>query len=116
MKKIRTQPYHRLLSGPMTVAAIALILLIAVSGCADDATKAENYKARARQFASNGQYRESVLELKNALQINPDDYDAYYHLAEVRRRVKRYAEFKSLCKELVQADVAVCRTVGLERG
>ena len=37
-------------------------------------------------------------------------------LAEVRRRVKRYAQFKSLCKELVQADVAVCRTVGLERG
>ena len=35
-------------------------------------------------------------------------------LAEVRRRIKRYAEFKSLCKELVQADVALCRKMGLE--
>jgi hypothetical protein len=36
-------------------------------------------------------------------------------LAEARRRLKRYAQFKSLCKELVQADVDLCRKTGLER-
>lgn len=36
-------------------------------------------------------------------------------LAEARRRLKRYAQFKALCKELVQADVAWCRKAGLER-
>ena len=86
MKRIRTR--HGLLTGPMTAAAIALIVLIAVSGCADETTRAENYKASARQFASKGQYRESVLELKNALQINPGDYDAYYELAEIYIKMK----------------------------
>ena len=37
-------------------------------------------------------------------------------LAEARRRIKRYAQFKMLCKELVQADVALCRKTGLNRG
>ena len=36
-------------------------------------------------------------------------------LAEARRRLKRYAQFKEFCKELVQADVAWCRKIGLER-
>lgn len=36
-------------------------------------------------------------------------------LAEARRRIKRYAQFKSLCTELVHADVAWCRKTGLER-
>lgn len=36
-------------------------------------------------------------------------------LAEARRRIKRYAQFKALCKELVQADVELCRKTGLNR-
>ena len=34
-------------------------------------------------------------------------------LGEARRRLKRHAQFKVLCKELVQADVALCRKTGL---
>lgn len=36
-------------------------------------------------------------------------------LTEARRRIKRHAQFKALCKELVQADVALSRKNGLER-
>ena len=36
-------------------------------------------------------------------------------LAEARRRLKRYAQFKALCTELVQADVVWCRRSGMER-
>ncbi|MFC1452667.1 DUF6788 family protein [Verrucomicrobiota bacterium] len=36
-------------------------------------------------------------------------------LTEARRRIMRYAQFKSLCRELVQADVQLCRKTGLER-
>lgn len=36
-------------------------------------------------------------------------------LAEARRRLKRHAKFKAMCRELVQADVALCRKTGLGR-
>ena len=36
-------------------------------------------------------------------------------LPEVRRRLKRYRQFKSLCVELVHANVALARKNGLER-
>jgi len=36
-------------------------------------------------------------------------------LAEAKRRIKRYGQFKALCKELVQSDVALCRKTGLSR-
>jgi len=36
-------------------------------------------------------------------------------LAEARRRLKRYARFKAMCQELVQADVTMCREIGLGR-
>lgn len=36
-------------------------------------------------------------------------------LPEARRRIKRYAQFKTLCTEVVHADVALCRKTGLNR-
>ncbi len=36
-------------------------------------------------------------------------------LPEVRRRVKRYQQFKALCSDLVHAYVALARKTGLER-
>lgn len=36
-------------------------------------------------------------------------------LAEARRRIKRYAQFKTLSRKLVQADVVLCRKTGLNR-
>ncbi len=39
-----------------------------------------------------------------------------YNLAEARRRIKRYGQFKKLCNELVLADVALARQEGLSGG
>jgi len=36
-------------------------------------------------------------------------------LAEAKRRLKCHAQFKAMCKEVVQADVEVCRKTGLNR-
>ncbi len=36
-------------------------------------------------------------------------------LPEAHRRIKRYAQFKTLRKEMVQADVALCSKKGLNR-
>lgn len=36
-------------------------------------------------------------------------------LSEVRRRIKRYQQFKTLCSELVHAYVALARKTGFER-
>ena len=36
-------------------------------------------------------------------------------LPEVRRRIKRYQQFKTLCRDLVHASVALARKTGFER-
>ena len=39
-----------------------------------------------------------------------------HDLAEARRRIKRYGQFKKLCNELVHADVVLARKNGLSGG
>lgn len=60
----------------------ALIIIAALLGCGDKSQQKANHLERAHQFIAEKKYNEAVLELKNVVQIDPNDDMAHYDLGE----------------------------------
>ena len=74
---MRTKTTDRCRATALLVAALATLT---ACGLADDpASRIE----RAAEYQANGDYRASMIELKNALQEEPDNVDARIMLGEV---------------------------------
>ncbi|MBW1803751.1 MAG: tetratricopeptide repeat protein, partial [Deltaproteobacteria bacterium] len=67
---------------------IVLFFIMGISCSGDEAQKAE-HKEKARQYVEKNELRKAVIELKNAVQIDPEDDVALYELGEVYMRLKR---------------------------
>jgi len=59
-----------------------------LSGCTSDAEKKSEHLQRAQQFISQSQLKDAVIELKNVIQIDPNDGDAHFQLAETYMQLK----------------------------
>ena len=68
----------------ITLYALAILLLTAViCGCANDDVKKARHLSRADAYVAQKDYKAAVIELKNAIQIDPKDADLPYRLGEV---------------------------------
>ena len=70
------------MSGRARLIPVALLCLAALSGC-DLFVSADGHVARAREDVRKGDYPTAVIELKNALESDPDNVAAHVLLAEV---------------------------------
>ena len=61
---------------------IAGFLAAVVVGCQDDASRLEGHLERAGQYMEEEQFREAIIELKSALQIDPNHAPAHDGLAQ----------------------------------
>ena len=52
-------------------------------GCADDAEKKARHQERAKQYIEGEEFKKAVIELKNVIQLDPQDDAAYYELGEI---------------------------------
>src|SRR4029453_11088508 len=78
--------------------AIALLL---VGGCAQDPNiKKQQYLERGTKFLADGNYNEAVIELKNALQIDPKFAPALQAIGRAYRAKSWYGD---AVKELQRA-------------
>lgn len=78
----RLFPRHTFSKRALLLASLILIPLLVGSGCASDEEKKAKHMARARQYATQGQYKDAVIEFKNALQRTPGDGSIYFELGE----------------------------------
>ena len=72
--------------GTTCVVAAALgiqLTLLATVGCTQEtaAAKRDRYKEQAATYFQKGQYREAIVELKNAEKVAPQDADTHYRMA-----------------------------------
>ncbi len=61
--------------------ALVCILSLALVACQDDADKVEQHLQRGEAYIEEEKYREAIIELKSALQIDPNHGGAHYKLA-----------------------------------
>ena len=59
-----------------------LFALALLPACSDNTTDAE-YLEQARQSRAAGEFNAAVIQLKSALQLNPDNYEARYLLGSI---------------------------------
>ena len=83
-------------------ALVLPLLLMAVSGCTKEtaAMKAAHHKERAIVYFDKGEYREAIVELKNVVQIAPNDPDAHYRLALSYLKLGTVQDLQQSFKEL----------------
>jgi tetratricopeptide (TPR) repeat protein len=74
---------------PFKPAAVLLASVLIFAGCdgknenAGTEAKTQEYVARAENYRSQGQYRAAIIEVRNALQKNPNDRVATLELASI---------------------------------
>jgi putative PEP-CTERM system TPR-repeat lipoprotein len=66
----------------IAVLSAALILILGLPACSKKPTT-ESLLAEAHQYQDKGDYKAAVIQLKNALQINPNNADARYLLGTI---------------------------------
>jgi putative PEP-CTERM system TPR-repeat lipoprotein len=72
---------------PKLRLSLALAAGLALAGCGDSALTDAEHIAKAKDFLDHGNDRGGLIELKNALQKNPDNAEARRLLGEVEARL-----------------------------
>ena len=87
--------------------AFALVAAIVLPGCNSSANLTEQeHIQRAKDFEDGGNLRGSVVELKNAVQKNPDSAQARFLLGQVYLKLKLGAEAEKELSRAVQLGVS----------
>lgn len=68
--------------GPLKCLLIILMASLTLAGCGESLTDDE-YLGRAKEYHDKGQLDASIVELKNALGVNPDNIDARWLLGDI---------------------------------
>ncbi len=71
------------------IAAIFALVLV-LSACDSPEEKAAKFYQSGLEFYEAGDLGKASIELRNAIQLNPDNADAYYQLALVNERQKKW--------------------------
>lgn len=74
--------------GFRTLSALALVLALVLAmgtlaGCSDDQAKAQDHLTRAQEFVAKNDPRSAIVELKAALQLEPDNATARLELGRL---------------------------------
>lgn len=81
------------------MAAALVVVLSAIAGCSKDESP-EQLIAQAKQYEAKGDSKAAVIQLKNALQVKPDDSEARFALGRLYLKTGDYASAE---KELRRA-------------
>jgi len=65
------------------VLFVVLASFVLAVGCASEEEKKAEHWNQARDYMEEGKWKEAIIELRNVLQIDPWDGQAYYELGEV---------------------------------
>ena len=74
-------------------AVVALAMLVALAlGCQSDEERLAEHLARAESYVEEDKSSEALLELRNALRIDPKSADINARIAELLKRLERYED------------------------
>jgi tetratricopeptide (TPR) repeat protein len=78
---------------------VLIVLLLFAFGCSRKEEKISQHQQRARQYIENNELKKAVIELKNVVQLDPSNHEAYYELAETYLKLNQIPDaFQSLSR------------------
>jgi tetratricopeptide (TPR) repeat protein len=102
-------------------AFLALVLAIGLGGCKTDQDRRDEHLARADAYLTEGKVKEAVLELRNALQRDPQNPAINLEIARILEKTERvsdafffYEEAHRLAPEDAEAALGVARLGAFE--
>lgn len=69
---------------------VALSLTLTLAACGGGEERQQKYLARAQEHLESGNYDKARVDLKNVLQINPNNAEAYYVMALVEEKQQNW--------------------------
>ena len=79
---------------------LLVVFCFVITACASEEVSKGEYLKKGISFFEQGQYKKSELEIKNAIQEDPNIAEAYFYLALVDEKNKK---FKAMRKNLLEA-------------
>ncbi|KGK42886.1 hypothetical protein LH51_03930 [Nitrincola sp. A-D6] len=74
---------------------LSLLVAAVVTGCADKEKSVQNYLESGREFLEQGDLGRSNVQLRNVLQIDPDNVQAYRYLADIAEQQQNWERLYS---------------------
>lgn len=90
------RPVYRLL--------LALLLFFAVLGCQSQSEKKEAYYEKASAYFNEKSYNKAAIELKNALQLDPEYIEAYELMAQTMYKLGKIPDAIRIYNRILQLD------------
>jgi len=96
---------------PMSLTAVALAVALSagLAGCGKG--DAQKLLAEAKQYEAKGEHKAAIIQLKNALQKNPDDRDARYLLGTIYLKTGDGPSAEKEIRKAVSLGVEAARTL-----
>jgi len=88
---------------------LLLVPLVLILGCSNAEDKLSRHQTAGNQYMEQGQFREAVIEYRNAVQLIPESPEAHFQLGEALLKLGTLADLRSAFGEFN-------RTVQLEPG
>ena len=95
-------PLHR----RALVLGSALILSLSLAGCGGGEERQEKYLTRAQEHLAAGNYDKARVDVKNVLQINPNNAEAYFLMAEVEEQEQNWQFVLGNLNKAIELDPA----------
>lgn len=87
----------------LAVAAVAGFLSLGI-GCSSDEQKLARHLSSAEQYAAEGKRKEALIELRNALQLDPKNADVNYRISRLLEEDGKLAEAVFFLRETTRLD------------
>jgi tetratricopeptide (TPR) repeat protein len=86
--------------GPLWMMFFSLLLVLDL-GCGNKAEKKARHLERAGQYVEKQEFNKAVIEIKDVIQLDPNDDEAYYELAETYLKLRQGNEaFQSFSRSV----------------
>lgn len=84
--------------------ALGLVVVLAIGsgGCGGPEERKAKYRLRAQEYFQQGNYPKARVEIRNVLQIDPKDVDAYFLYAQVEEKERNWRNAMAAYQQVVE--------------
>ena len=84
------------------VLGLVVVMAVGTAGCGGPEERKAKYRLRAQEYFQQGDYSKARVELRNVLQIDPKDVEAYLLYAQVEEKERNWRNAFAAYQQVVE--------------